>query len=116
MDFEFIRGDTKPLLKFKLKDKEGNELSLSPTDKLFFTVKQNSKAKKVIIQKTIGNGITIGDDGYIHIRLESDDTAEIAYGTYGYDIELKTATGIVKTLTLGTITLTDEFTWKGDEN
>lgn len=116
MDFEFTRGDTKPLLKFKLKDKNGEDLELSSTDKLYFTVKKDANSNTVIIQKTIDNGITISDDGYIHVRLESDDTAELPYGQYGYDIELKTAEGIVKTLLIGTITLTEEFTFKGDES
>lgn len=115
MDFEFTRGDTKPLLKFKLKDKEGNLLKLADTDKLYFTVKQNSNSKKILIQKKLGDGITITDDGYIHIRLESNDTAGLNYGQYGYDIEIKTGTGIVKTLAIGSITLTEEYTFKEDE-
>ena len=116
MDFEFPRGDTKPLLKFKLKDKEGNDIELSNTDKLYFTVKKDAYSTDVVVQKTRGNGITITDDGYIHVRLEADDTAELDYGTYGFDISIKTASGIVKTLTIGTITLTEEYTFKGDEN
>ena len=116
MDFEFPRGDTKPLLKFKLLDKNGEEIELSNTDKLYFTVKKDAYSTDVVIQKTRGNGITITEDGYIHIRLESDDTAELDYGTYGYDISIKTESGIVKTLTIGTITLTEEYTFKGDES
>ena len=116
MDFEFPRGDTKPLLKFKLKDKEGNDIELSDTDKLYFTVKKDAYSTDIVIQKTRGNGITKTDDGYIHVRLESDDTAELDYGTYGYDITIKTTSGIVKTLTIGTITLTEEYTFKGDES
>jgi hypothetical protein len=115
MDFEFPRGDTK-IFKFNLKDKNGEELSLSNTDKLFFTVKKSTKTDIVIFQKTLGNGIEYQSDNYYHVTINSDDTAELPYGTYMYDIELKTATGIVKTLILGTITLTDEVTWKGDEN
>ena len=115
MDFEFIRGDTF-LFKFKLKDKNGEEISLSSTDKLFFTVKRNSRATERAFQKTLDNGIVLGDDGFYHVTIDSDDTAELDYGTYGYDIELKTEAGVVKTLIIGNITLTDEFTFKGDEN
>ena len=116
MDFEFPRGDTKALLKFKLTDKNGEELVLANTDKLYFTVKKNAGDTTPLIQKTINNGITKTDDGYYHVRLEEDDTATLPYGTYGYDIEIKTGTGIVKTLTIGSISLTEEYTHKGDEN
>lgn len=116
MDFEFIRGDTFPF-KFKLKDKNGQEIILSNTDNLYFTVKKTSKSTERAFQKTLAGGeIVYGEDGYYHITIESDDTAELDYGDYRYDIELKSATGIVKTLILGTITLTDEITFKGDED
>lgn len=115
MDFEFTRGDTK-VFKFKLVDNAGTELELAPSDKLYMTVKKSPNSKQVIFQKTIGNGIELGEDGYYHVRIESDDTAELTYGTYGYDIEIKTDTGIVKTLIIGSITLTEEYTFKGDEN
>lgn len=115
MDFEFTRGDTF-LFKFKLKDKNGVEITLNPTDKLYFTVKKNSKSTDRLIQKTTPSGIVYGEDGYYHITIESDDTATLDYGGYEYDIELKTASGVVKTLILGNITLTDEITFKGDES
>lgn len=115
MDFEFPRGDTKPF-KFNLTDKNGENLKLSSTDKLFMTVKRNSKSTNIAFQKTLNNGIELRDDGYYYVTINSDDTAKLGYGTYGYDIEIKTATGIVKTLLIGSITLTDEYTFKGDEN
>ena len=115
MDLEFPRGDTQ-ICKFKIKDKNGQEISLSNTDKLFFTVKKNSKSTDVAFQKTLSNGIELKSDGYYYVTINSDDTAELNYGDYVYDIELKTTEGIVKTLTLGTIILTDEVTFKGDES
>lgn len=114
MDFEFPRGDTQ-VFKFKLKDKEGNDLSLATGDNLYFTVKKNTKSDTVTFQKTLTSGITF-EDGYYKVLVSSNDTAELSYGGYVYDIELKTSEGVVKTLTLGTITLTDEVTWKGDES
>lgn len=114
MDFEFPRGDTK-VFKFKLQDKNGEELSLSATDRLFLTAKKNHKSTEVIFQKTIGNGIELKDDGYYYVTIYPDDTNSLNYGSFGYDIEIKTATGIVKTLCIGSITLTEEYTFKGDE-
>jgi hypothetical protein len=115
MDLEFPRGDTKKF-KFKLKDKNGEDISLTPGDMLYFTVKQDPNTNARVIHKKLGSGIELGDDGYYHVTLTSNDTAELAYGGYGYDIELKSSTGLVQTLTIGNIVLTEEYTWKGDEN
>jgi len=114
MDFEFTRGDTK-VFKFKLQDKNGEDLKLSSTDKIFLTAKKNSKATNIAFQKTLNNGIELRDDGYYYVTINSEDTSKLGYGTYGYDIEIKTATGIVKTLLIGSITLTEEYTFKEDE-
>lgn len=114
MDFEFSRGDTK-VFKFRLQDRNGEDLILSSGDKLYLTAKRSSSSKKVTFQKTLGNGIELKDDGYYYVTISSKDTASLNYGTYGYDIELKTASGIVKTLVIGSITITEEYTFEGDE-
>lgn len=112
MDIEFTRGDTQ-FLKFELKDLEGNVVELTDVDKLYFTVKQNQNSKKVLIQKEYPSSITY-TDGYFYFVLNSVDTADLPYGTYKYDIELKSRE-YVKTLGLGTITLTEEITHRRDE-
>lgn len=115
MDFEFPRGDTKRF-KFKLKDSAGIDLILGVGDNLYITVKKNANSKEVLIQKTLESGIDYNnDDGYYYVTLKADDTSELDYGTYGFDIELKTSAGLVKTLLIGSITLTEEYTYKGDE-
>ena len=114
MDLEFPRGDTK-VFKFKITDKNGEKLNLTSTDKLYMTVKKDVNSNTVIFQKRIGNGIEFKDDGYYYVTILPSDTSELSYGQYGYDIEIKTGTGIVKTLVVGTITLTEEYTFKGDE-
>ena len=114
MDLEFTRGDTKAF-KFKLQDKNKQPLNLTGSDNLYMTVKKDINSNKIIFQKRTGNGIELKDDGYYHVTINPDDTNDLPYGQYGYDIELKTGTGIVKTLVVGTITLTEEYTFKGDE-
>lgn len=113
MDFEFTRGDTFQF-KFEIKDKEGKELLLDKGAKIYFTVKKNRNSKKVLIQKTLEHGIEYRD-GFYYVRINASDTSPLAYGTYIYDIEFK-QDDIVKTLVLGEISLTDEITFKGDEN
>ncbi len=112
MDIEFTRGDTQ-FLKFQLKDLEGTLIELADEDKLYFTVKQNQYSKKILIQKKYPDDINYSD-GYFSFTLSSEDTSNLAYGTYQYDIELKSG-DFVKTLGLGTITLTEEITYRGDE-
>lgn len=112
MDIEFTRGDTQ-FLKFQLKDLEGTLIELADEDKLYFTVKQNQYSKKILIQKKYPDSIEYAD-GYFYFTLNSSDTADLGYGTYQYDIELKSG-DFVKTLGLGTITLTEEITHRRDE-
>ncbi len=112
MDLEFTRGDTQ-FLKFQLKDGEGNFIELTSEDNLYFTVKQNENSSKVLIQKKYPDDIKY-IDGYFSFVLNSSDTSDLVYGTYQYDIELKSG-DYVKTLGFGTITLTEEITHRRDE-
>lgn len=112
MDLEFTRGDTQ-YIKFELKDGQGNLLELTNTEDLYFTVKQNQNSSKVLFQKRYPEDIEFSE-GYYVFEITSEDTSNLAYGTYQYDIELKSGE-YVKTLGLGTITLTDEITFRRDE-
>ena len=114
IDYEFTRGDTKVLNKFRVTDKNGTVLTLSPTDQLYFTMKNPNK--QAVVKKKIGSGITLGDDGYYHITLESTDTEDLAVGTYSYDIELdlNLTNAFVNTIIEGEITLNEDVTLKGD--
>ena len=112
MDIEFIRGDTQ-YIKFQLKDGSGNPIQLEDDEKIYFTLKQNSNSKKVLLQKKFPADISFAD-GYYQLELSSKDTSKLAYGSYQYDIELK-INDFVKTLLMGTITLTEEITFQGDE-
>lgn len=112
MDFEFTRGDTQ-FIQFQLKDGMENPIELTLEDNLYFTVKQNRNSKKILIQKKYPDTIQYVD-GYFYFTLESEDTSNLPYGTFQYDIELKSG-DYVKTLGLGTISLTDEITFKEDE-
>ena len=114
IDYEFKRGDTKALKKFRPVDINNNPLILSENDKIYFTVKRGEKGKKVL-QKTIGEGIVLKDDVYYHITLNADDTAELDAGSYRYDIELNMGTNLVITLIEGEIILLQDITTKEDK-
>ena len=111
-DFEFPRGDTCPV-SFDITDKNGNELDFTNTE-VYFTLKKNYNTTSYILQKKKStSGITIeGKKG--SLVLTHNDTAELNYGNYVYDIQIKSG-DYVKTLVLGTITLTNESTFKANE-
>jgi hypothetical protein len=117
IDYEFPRGDSFLLKKFRVTDKNKNVIKLTDAEQLYFTVKTDSNSNKVLIQKRKNEGIELGEDGYYHITIEPSDTNNLEYGTYVYDIQLKSINKkiFVKTLFDGTITLTDEVTWEVDE-
>lgn len=114
IDYEFIRGDTKKMRKFRPTTLDGEVLELSNSDNIYLTVKNANRVAK--IKKSINNGITLGEDGYYHITLEAEDTEDLDLGTYQYDIELvlNLNPNFVQTLINGEITLTEDITRKGD--
>ena len=112
MVIQFTRGDTQ-IINFNLKDANGNNIELATGDKLYFTVKKDANSTDVIMQKVYPTDITYSEGKY-QFTIEPTDTNSLEYGTYEYDIELKTGT-YVKTLSKGRIELTDEITFVGDE-
>jgi hypothetical protein len=113
IDIEFTRGDTCPL-KFNLLDNNKNDLELTPTDEMYFTVKKNFNTSAIIFQKKFTSGdIQKDEDGY-KIILTSEDTARLNYGSYVFDLCIK-STDFVKTLAIGQLTLTNEVTFSSNE-
>ena len=114
-DLEFTRGDTKKI-KFQIKDANGNILRQlnSTNEEIYFTVKKSRNDEQFKFQKRYSEGDITYSDNYYHIVIQSSDTEDLAYGTYLYDIEIKTDE-FTKTIALGSVTLTDEITHKGNE-
>lgn len=111
-DIEFPRGDTCPI-SFDITDANGNTLDFTGSE-IYFTMKKNYTVQTYILQKKYSDGDIEIDGSKGKIVLEHDDTAELNYGSYVYDIQVKSGS-YVKTLCLGTITLTNESTWKTNE-
>lgn len=110
---EFPRGDTMPFL-LSIKDEEGNVLIPSLGDEIYFTMKKNYSSRDVVLQKRFSSGDILIQDGELTFTLEHNDTADLKYGTYSYDIQLISG-DFVRTLIIGEITLTNEATWKANE-
>lgn len=113
MDLEFPRGDNQNLV-IDLVDKTGNKIVLGNDEMMYMTVKKNSRDKEYLFQKRLGDGIEKREDGKYVISIFPEDTNNLDYGSYGYDIELKLGS-VVKTLGIYTLTLTEEYTHAGNE-
>ena len=108
----FPRGDTVPI-SFDLTDKNGNPLNLDDVE-IYFTVKKNYNKSDYVIQKRYSIGDIEINGTKASFILEHNDTAELKYGEYVYDIEFLSG-DYVKTILRGIITLTEESTHKSNE-
>lgn len=107
---EIIRGDTCPF-SFTRRDKDGNVI-IDPAEKLYFTIKEKYTSTDILVQKTIDD-MTF-DEGTYRFVIEPNDTNELKYGVYVYDLEV--ITGEYKqTIARGTIKISEEVTFQEDE-
>lgn len=112
ISFEFPRGDTCPI-EFELTDSLGNEVDLKNAE-IYFTLKSNYNTPNFILQKKYSNGDFDVNKSNITMLLSHEDTANLNYGKYVYDISFKSG-DYVKTLAIGEITLTKESTFINNE-
>ena len=82
------RGDSAVLL-LKIRKDDESEYELQAGDSVLFTVKNSVYDTAVIIQKKLTNGA---------IKLNPDDTKNLQYGAYYYDVELTQSDGFVATV------------------
>jgi hypothetical protein len=109
MRIKFIRGDTERI-KFELTDVNGNELILSPTTEIRFSVKRNFRETLVLFQKKLNDGIEYIDN-YFVITIRAIDTEGLEPSTYMYDLEIRDGEE-VKTLAIDELILLPDITTK----
>lgn len=103
------RGDTaRFVVDIAMLDIDGNATgdSYIPTseDTLTFTVKRSANLEEYLLQKTI--------KGATSFLIEPEDTKDLRFGSYVYDVELKLANGEVYTVVEeSTFELKREVTW-----
>lgn len=111
---ELIQGDTSPIIKFKRKNSDGTIITTRPM-KMWITFKESCNCVESLFQKTLDNGITF-DGEYYKFQIESDDTSNLAYGTYGFDIAIINEAGEKKTLSNnGELKIVKHYTMKSNE-
>lgn len=113
-DIRLVRGDT-GLYKLNLTDKEGNKIILSDAGNIYFTVKENVEIEECLISKSIGNGISLGDDMNYHIVVDGEDTDKLNFQSYFYDIQVKIDAETRRTVKRGHFIVEYEVTCKNCE-
>lgn len=111
-----VQGDTSPVFKFQRKDAENNVIKTLPS-KMWITFKIDSQRKKALFQKTLDNGIEYSEtDNYYRFQILPDDTAELCYGKYGFDIAILNENGEKRTLlNKGVLTILEHYTKQHNE-
>lgn len=106
-NISMTRGDSEAI-KVTVKDTSGNIIPLVSGDTIYFTVRENLLNPTKIIERII----TEFDDGEALIRLNPEDTRQLKFISYVYDIQLTKENGSVKTIiTPSNFTITGEVTY-----
>ena len=104
-NISFIRGDTFP---FKVKIHSKTTITKEDIDTLFVTCRKiASEVSPILFQKTLDD-VEISDN-YIHITFKPEDTENLEYEKYCFDVELTLKNGVRKTK-FATFTLDNETT------
>lgn len=87
-NISITRGDS-AIFALTVKKADGEPYKIGEGDTVIFTVKKSAYDKEIITQKTVVKGV---------VTLNPDDTKDLEYGTYYYDVELTQADGFVSTV------------------
>lgn len=107
------RGDIR-LVRFLVKDLDGTDTTVDFTE-IYFTVKKTTRDREYKFQKRLTRGeiLKLGDGDY-EVKIEPNDTDNLTYGNYKFDIQLVYATQLKETF-VGDFIITDEVTYASNE-
>lgn len=92
-NLSMIRGDTEAIT-VSCTDQDNIKIPFVPGDTVYFTVKLNTGTATKLISKVI----TVFTEGNAVIDIEPEDTKDLQYKVYKYDIQLVSQLGRVTTL------------------
>lgn len=110
------RGDTTKLC-FYRKDSSGDVIKATP-QAIYFSVKTDTHQTATILQKTLEDMELDTETGKWTFYITPNDTNNLVYGNYVYDIEVKDiidSVEYVKTISIGTLEITKEVTYATNE-
>lgn len=102
-----VRRGTNKKIKFQRRGKDGTVITDKP-DEVYFTVKKDCCYSEALFQKKLtDNEITFSsEDNYYRLELFPEDTEELGFGDYQYDIKIiYTIDGVQKKKTI----IVDQF-------
>lgn len=113
MKISMPRGDIK-LVTFDVTDPETYDESEVEISEVYFTVKKKYSDESFLFQKKLSEGTIERVEGNkFQFVIESEDTDNLRFGTYVFDIQL-VGPGL-KTTTTGELELTYEVTYATNE-
>lgn len=105
------RGDIKHVC-FTIKDSEGKIIDTAFAE-VYFTVKQSYTRNAFLFQKKLSDQTITFEDGVYSFTIDPEDTNNLSYGAYVFDIQVSDE-GIKQTI-VGKITITEEVTFAENE-
>lgn len=108
------RGDLYPVV-FQVYETE-TELTHIDFTQIYMTCKKTNKDRTPLFQKSLTNGdIVKVSDGEYKFSIEPEDTNNLQFGEYTFDIELLNDNPRIKQTITGTLRLSEETTWAINE-
>ena len=106
MNIDMARGDQFPI-SFKIKNRTTGEY-ITEVDKILITFRKEPKeGSPILFQRTTSEVEFDSETNKVRFYILRDDTKDLDYGTYGFDIEI-TIGDLIKTK-IGRITITDKY-------
>lgn len=107
-DIFITRGDSETF-EVKLEDYETNEqINLISGDLVYFTVKTSTQTTTILIQKEI----TEFEDGEARIHITPEDTKNLKYHTYVYDVQINKQGNVSTVITPSKFVVEEEVTYE----
>jgi len=107
------RGDIR-LVRFIVNNPDGTQTDIDFTE-VYFTVKKTSKERPFQFQERLSTGgITKVNLGEYQVKIEPEDTANMTYGNYKFDIQFVYEDQLKETF-VGDFILTEEITFNENE-
>ena len=113
MRIAMARGDIK-VVRFLIQDIEGEQSDTDFTE-IYFTVKKTRNDRQYIFQKKLSaGGITKLSPGDYQLKINPEDTQNMAYGNYKFDVQIHYRDQLKETF-VGDFVVNDEITYPMNE-
>ena len=115
VEIDIVRGDNRTF-KFQRKTEQGQVITDEPNE-MYITFKTNDVINDYVIQKVYSKNEIIYNSSthYWSFELTPEDTNNLSYGIYMFDVEIITDENKVKTICEGILTINSEITFASNE-